>query len=119
MKKYSYTIPLYYGKLDVIIADVFSEAVAKYNGEKDRTEVDSWEAFASIWDLTKDTRFKIFIRPTANPAVIAHESAHIVNRLFKNIHIDLDYDNDEAFCYMLGWVVKQVHISLDKYNKKC
>lgn len=114
MKKYSYTIPLYYGKLHVIIADDFNLAASKYKLDTNGYNVNSWEALTS-W---KEQVFTIVARPSIKPETIAHESAHVVNRLFREVCIDLDYDNDEAFCYMLGWVVKQVHISLDKYNRK-
>ena len=114
MKKYSYTIPLYYGKLEVIIADDFNLAATQYKIETNGYTVNNWEALTS-W---KQQVFTIIARPSIKPEIIAHESAHVVNRLFKEVFIDLDYDNDEAFCYMLSWVVKQVYVSLDKCNRK-
>lgn len=43
------------------------------------------------------------------PGIIAHESKHIVNHIFEDVCQRLDLYNDEAECYLLGWVVDRIH----------
>lgn len=35
---------------------------------------------------------------------MAHEAVHIVNGMFKELGIDMSYDHDEHYAYMVGWV---------------
>lgn len=41
--------------------------------------------------------------------IIAHESKHLVNKVFIYIQQELDLQNDEAECYFLEWVVDQCY----------
>lgn len=43
------------------------------------------------------------------PGIIAHEAKHLVNKIFIDICQDLDRYNDEAECYLLGWIVNRLH----------
>lgn len=35
----------------------------------------------------------------------AHEAVHVVNGIFKECGVDMHYDHDEHYAYLLGWVV--------------
>lgn len=50
------------------------------------------------------------------PGIIAHEAAHIANMLFDQIDIKPDFQNDEAFCYFLQWVVNHVHTFINQHK---
>lgn len=111
MKKYSYNIPIYYGKLNVLVGENLTELAGKYKIHLS-CDVNTWLAFVAI----EYGVYSVLLRPSANPRVVAHESVHIVNAIFKDVYIKLDIDNDEPYAYMLGWVVEKIHNSLNKYN---
>ncbi len=48
-------------------------------------------------------------------SIIAHESLHVVNKLFTMIGTKHDTQNDEPASYLIGWVVKKC---TKFYNKK-
>jgi len=50
------------------------------------------------------------------PGVIAHECKHFVNALFMQRGVELDPENDEPECYMLGWAVDQVCKAIEKHH---
>jgi thiaminase len=58
-----------------------------------------------------DDDIHVFFNKTkvVNHGVIAHESKHIVNLIFKEINYLIDMDNDEVECYLLGWVVNEIN----------
>jgi hypothetical protein len=43
------------------------------------------------------------------PGIIAHEAKHLVNKIFIDVDQLLDRHNDEAECYLLGWLVNRIH----------
>jgi len=53
-----------------------------------------------------------------SPGVIAHESKHLVNHIYSAIHCNLDIYNDEPECYLLGWIVDEVHNNINKFKNK-
>jgi hypothetical protein len=48
---------------------------------------------------------------------IVHECGHLAGRILHNRDVHPCFDNDEAFCYLLGYIFKKVH-KIYKYNKK-
>lgn len=40
--------------------------------------------------------------------VIAHESVHLVSRIFEDICVKLDSNNDEPQAYLTGWFFEQI-----------
>ena len=40
---------------------------------------------------------------------IAHESLHIVNRIWRDIGSNWFYDDDEPQCYLIGFIVDCIH----------
>lgn len=110
-----HTIPIYNGRLIVAVCDNLQEIADAYEVEAD---MKGFTAFACDW--MEDTGHRVYligIRPDASPGVIAHESKHLVNRLFRFIGLQLDANNDEAECYLLGWIVNRASTVLEKYKK--
>lgn len=47
----------------------------------------------------------VWIREDRRPKSLAHEAVHVVNAIFKQTGVDVHYEHDEHYAYMLGWVV--------------
>lgn len=114
MKKYTKEIPIYFGRLHIVIAEDLTCAYRKYGKSKEET--------TNCKALTEDNIVKgclevtIYLQPNAAVKTVCHECAHAVNFIFKHVGVELSTSNDEPFCYMLGWVVEQVEDCLNKYN---
>lgn len=52
--------------------------------------------------------FIIFNKDCISPGLIAHESKHLVNEIFIEIHHKLSRKNDEPEAYLLGWIVEEI-----------
>ena len=55
-------------------------------------------------------------KPSAD--MIAHESAHATFEILDYIKFNLDYENQEPFTYLLGYIVGVVHDTVNVYNKE-
>ena len=55
-------------------------------------------------------------KPSAD--LIAHESAHATFEILDYIKFNLDYENQEPFTYLLGYIVGVVHDTVNNYNKE-
>jgi hypothetical protein len=101
--------------LVIIVAKEFEEAVKYYNSEeKDASDSDAY----TLTIIDKKTTIKEYIyiqRPQVSYGAIAHEGKHIVNKIFSDRGIDLDCYNDEAECYLLGFIVDKI---VEYINKK-
>lgn len=115
MKKYTKKIPIYFGRLHVIVADNLTDAWTKYGRPLDN-EKESFEACTDCFIRGGILNVQIFIKPNASVKTVVHECAYAVNMIFEHTGVELSTSNDEPFCYMLGWVVEQVEDSLNKYN---
>lgn len=51
------------------------------------------------------------------PGIIAHEAKHLVNKIFIDVDQLLDRHNDEAECYLLGWIVNRIYEVKNKFDK--
>ena len=49
------------------------------------------------------------LRKSIAPGTIAHEAHHITKHILQDRGIPIDPNNDENECYLLGWIVNQVH----------
>jgi hypothetical protein len=48
--------------------------------------------------------YYVILRPDVGFEVIAHESVHVIGRVFRGRGAKADYDNDELFAYHVGWI---------------
>ena len=106
--------PIYITSFTVFFYDDIDE-INKLFYKKDlvvSNEYNGWLAtrdndiFIGFWIKNSDY-------PTAG--TIAHEAKHLVNKIFQDIGQELDLENDEAECYLLGWIVDEIHKIKEEY----
>ena len=103
-------IPLYVGRLTIIIDEDLPSIVKKYPAlKKDYLEKHGAVTFWKGTNVYTALELKHI-----TPGLIAHEAKHVVNRIFINIGHYLDLDNDEPECYLLSWVVNRI---VDAHNE--
>jgi hypothetical protein len=110
--KRSYKIPIYSGRLYIILCDSIKEASKKEGLNLDDTGLDLCDAVCCVRELNHCVIFEH--NPT--PGVIAHECKHFINYLFIQKGVELDLYNDEHECYLLEWAVNKVHEVINKMN---
>lgn len=110
-------IPIYITSFTVFFYDDIDE-LNKLFYKKDLVvsyEYNGWLAtrnddiYIGFW--IKDNNY-----PTAG--TIAHEAKHLVNKIFQDIGQELDLENDEAECYLLGWIVDEIYKLKKQYNER-
>lgn len=100
MRAKTIEVPLYFERLKIVVTDTLPDP-----------EHHSYVLF-------QKHAIALYIKPNVSAGVIAHESVHIVNYVFKRCHIALDIDNDEAQAYLTGWVVEQITKAVSAYSSK-
>ena len=48
---------------------------------------------------------------------IAHEAVHATNFIFNDLEVDFNFDSDEHYAYMVGWVAGCVQMAINEYKK--
>lgn len=103
-------IPIYFGKLIIIVTDDYAKVDAMYN-----TQIQDNLYEAVVFEIKdRDEHVVVFKEGRISWSVIAHEVVHIVNRIFLKCGIELDRENDEPQAYLTGWVMNEI----DKFLKK-
>ena len=106
MKKKSKTIniPIYYGKLTMILDSDLSWVEKKY-------KTTSLEDFGAVTFKHKtDYRHYIVVFTDAKHlSNIAHEIVHIKNHIYLDCAMELDRYNDEPEAYLTGWLFDEIH----------
>lgn len=108
-------IPLYHGYLHIHITDDFKDIEKKLDVELDNCELYEGICFHEFKNDSLHVHVGFPLK--TYPDVVAHESKHVVNKIFKIAGIKLDVDNDEPECYLLSWVVKQVYDVINRDSK--
>jgi hypothetical protein len=108
----SIDIPLYHGKLVLIISDSVQEIqgrIPDFDAEKVYAHAhpfsfneDNLAGYAVILNM-KDPEDKI------THGAIAHEALHIANMVAKDRGFIADFNNDEPVAYLMTWVVDRVY----------
>jgi len=106
--KKQYKIPIYFGSLYVIITNNVDESNKKY-GDKDF----DCSGYAGI-TFNKNTKngynlYYVIVESDADIKSLVHEAKHIVNKIFADRQIQLNIENDEPECYLLGWVFDKIY----------
>ena len=101
--KAGFKIPIYYGYLYILICDNIELIAKQYDmpGVKN----DLHDAFV----FSEGNRYYLATKQKITSGAIAHEAKHLVNKIFKDRGIGIDIENDEAECYLLGWIVRKIH----------
>ena len=123
MKFIRHTIPIYYGYFYISYAssqEELEQLQKKFKIVKlpDDFDLASCSAFSYAEPINGYNRYFIFLHNHRNnPGIIAHECAHVADSIFSHIEAALDPENDEPYCYLLGWLVNKVHKFNSSYNK--
>jgi len=103
MRVFKHAAPLYFTKLNIVVAKDFKIALEKlklpYSLDPSRYQAFVYPAEKALY---------VFVRKKTNGYVIAHESIHIANYIFQDVHIKLDIENDEPYAYSVSWAYNQI-----------
>jgi len=94
-------------------------------GIKEKTTDGSFTGrFVEVWEGDGETEWAGVIalkqwRGTPKDYdILAHEVLHAVHWLLSNRGLKLNFKNDEAFCYLLGSLVRRIAAQLNTENRK-
>lgn len=121
MKIKRFVTPLYGSVFFVIIYDTDQEIKDYLKRKKITLSVNPSYFDGGVFENENEGVFCLMLKSYVHkkkqyptPGIIAHEAKHLVNAIFVDIGQELDLHNDEAECYLLGWIVDRVH----ELNKK-
>lgn len=111
MKSRTIDIPIYFGKLTMLLVDDFSELDQSHDIKiKD-------ELYDAVFFELKDNDEYIVAIKKVDLSIVAHEIVHIVNAIFLSCGIELDRRNDEPQAYLTGWIFKQIYNFIEDESK--
>ena len=102
-------IPIYGGRWTIVFVESLKEVEEKYK-ISDTEGYDALTLSKGSWWCTA------FMNSEITPGIVAHECKHLLNNLFRHVGMRLDVDNDEAECYLLGWMVDTVNDLREKHE---
>jgi len=102
MKVKEVPIPIYFGKLIIILTDDFKKVNKVY-----RTKIKDKLYDAVVFRTTKEGSHIVAMK-VVNWPIIAHETVHLVNDIFIKCGVQLDKINDEPQAYLTGWIVGEI-----------
>lgn len=102
MKSKTINIPIYCGKLTIIIDCNLSYVEKKY-------KTISLNNFGAI-TLKDESKYRNYIVAFeySTGSIIAHEIVHIINYIYLDCGIELDRINDENQAYLTGWLFDEI-----------
>jgi len=120
LKSKVYSIPLYVGKLIVIITDSPDDVVRKFIPSFDNDD---------LYACTCMKKYKTYIGHYVifNPndkvssithGVIAHECFHATNNVAEYVNLSKESSSDEATAYLIQWMVNKVYECFKKWGVK-
>lgn len=104
MKKKTVKIPLYGGGITMYQVKELND-VRKMHP---RLPEDLSDSDAIAFQESNNDYYMAF-ESEITASTIAHEALHITNYIYKDVGIIYDPNNNEPYCYMLGFIVKQCH----------
>lgn len=113
--KHKVYIPIYGCYLTIIVTKEFEKIGKQFDSEN--SECASAQV-GTRQDKNGINEYIYIQRPSVTFGTIAHEAKHIVNRIFRDRGQDLDLYNDEAECYLLGYITDNIHKYINTKNKK-
>lgn len=102
MKTKIIPIPIYFGKLVLVVVTDWNEFDKTYN-----TKVAQHD-YASVTVTLESEDICIIGIKNFSFGVMAHETVHVVNYIYEKCNMQLDIKNDEPQAYLTGWVVSEV-----------
>ena len=110
MNKKTIKIPIYCGKLTIII-----DKDLKYVEKKYKTiALDSFGA-VTLQNKSQYRHYIVAFTDVNHLSNIAHEIVHIKNYIYQDCAMELDRFNDEPEAYLTGWLFDQIYNFL-KFN---
>lgn len=109
MRQTTVGIPLYLGSFTIIQSNDFAAICEEYDlvNPEAMMGVDAI-SFKNTGKGEASNYIAVF-SDEHSPKIIAHECLHITNYIFEDRGMRMDVNNDEAQCYLLGWIVEQCH----------
>lgn len=104
-------IPIYFGKLILILTEDFEDVNKKYS-----FTINPKNTGAIAFHSKERNEFIIALKDV-KWSTISHEAIHIMNYMFLDRDISLDRENDEPQAYFVAWVVNEVEKFLKKHKK--
>lgn len=101
-------IPIYFGKLTIIIVSDWMELDMIHKIKVDENLYD-----AVVFEIKNNDEYLVAIKKV-EWSIIAHEVVHIVNAIFLKCGVELDRRNDEPQAYLTGWIINEI----DKHIKE-
>jgi len=108
MESKTINIPIYGGKLIVIVSKDIALIAKKY---KLTVDVSNFGAF-TFKDKFKYRNYIMVLEDDWRSNVV-HELVHIVNHIYLDCAMQLDRHNDEPQAYLMGWLYEEI----DKFLK--
>lgn len=115
---YNKPIPIYFGRLVVIVNNDFNESFKKYHLSFEDSYDDCMGLSYHIESKNGIQQFFIFLNDHPTHSTIAHESLHITHYILDHACHKPDYNNDEPECYLHDYIVGEIYKFLEKHNIK-
>lgn len=103
-------IPIYYGYLNIVFSDDFQATIERLRIDSGGKNVANYGAF--VYGRRRASgvaEYYAVFDKSPTESSIAHEVAHLVNWIFKDVCISLDLVNDEPQAYLTGWITEQIY----------
>lgn len=109
MRKTIINIPIYYGKLTIILDKDLSYIENKY-------KTISLEGFGAITmkDESKYRHYIVAFTDRNHLSNITHEIIHLKNHIYLDCNMQIDRCNDEPEAYLTGWLFDVIYDFLFK-----
>lgn len=103
MKAKTIKIPIYCGKLTIILDKDLSFVEKKYKTK-------SLKDFGAI-TYKDESKYRNYVVAFeyVNGSIIAHEIVHIINYIYLDCEVELDRVNDENQAYLTGWLFDEIY----------
>jgi hypothetical protein len=111
-------------KLDVFLCDIHIVITDNPNKCVDEKRIRQYCSELPDEDLEKNcdgfviqkekSDYYVMLPPSTTCDVIAHESVHLIGRIFHDRGQLADYKNDEIYSYYVGWLVGEIHSYIER-----
>lgn len=111
-------IPIYFGHFIVVFSNDNAKVAKVMNIHPDRVGYLYGQTYHNFMYKGKESFCVVFNFWTEDPitiGTIVHEVNHAGNRIMQSREFDPDFENDEAECYLKGWLADEVQ----KFMLKC
>ena len=113
----SFRVPIYGFMCRVICTDSIAKALKRYHIEEDSIAPSTSAAvYCMTHNQTGGVDFILFVNGKLSFGDMAHECAHLAGAVLSYIEDKPSYEEDEPFCYLLGWFVDKIYPILKAEN---